>query len=331
MWKSEKFSSKKDDLSVSVKGVAKGKFVLYYHTDNGDKTALYTDILNGEFELNYRFDPVSLNVYKKAEYFSAELIGDGTVTKWLVYTPKKNLLKSNVYSALNKNGTAIVKTLDGKTVYAPVVPNKALFMGNSILLGMSMKYGMCSTKPENDYASIISSVIRSKNPNCSFERIYSSPFEHSVSVTDFENWFYNDISLFANKTVKDALTIDIDLIILQIMDNVNTFEKVEAFKINAPELIKQIKTHCPNARIVWLYGWFYKSEIAPVILDICSEWKIETIDVSSLHTIENEAKSGQISLDENGKPYVVNDGWITHPGDSGMKEIANAVLKKLFN
>ena len=53
------------------------------------------------------------------------------------------------------------------------------------------------------------------------------------------------------------------------------------------------------------------------------------VDISDLHTTENEGFHGQSYEAEEGKIKEVPDLWITHPGDLGMKEITDRVLEAL--
>ncbi len=331
MLKSEKFTSVKDDLAILIKGNVVGKFSLYYHTENDEKIALYVNILNGKFKIDYRFDPVSLSIYKNAKYYTMQVVGDGEITTWQIYEPKKSASNNYRYNALNNNGAVTVTTLRGEDITVPILPEKVVFFGNSLLLGMSMKYGMCSTSPENDYAYFVTNAIKEKAPYCEFEKISASPFELATTTEEFDNWFFTLNNQATNKPVTHSLTLNVGLILVQVMDNVNTPEKVEAFKLNAENFIKQLKLYCPSARIVWVYGWYFKEDVEPIIISICKKYKIEVVNISNLHTVENEATSGQISVDENNNPIVVNDAWITHPGNKGMKLIADAIIKTLFN
>ena len=331
MFKSDTFKSKSDNLSIYVNGNAVGEFTVYYITEKGDITALYTRFLNGGFEFSYNFDPVSLYVYKNAESFYFEIKGEGKLYEYKLYTPTQIKGEEYNYSALNSDGTVNVKRLDGQNIITSALPDKAVFIGNSLLLGMSGKYGMCSTAPDRDYCYYVTKRIKEKAHYFTYEKIYGSIFESAETEEEFNNWFENDINAPTGKPVSHSFTLNTGLVIIQVMDNVNTPNKVENFKTTAKKLIKKIKLLSPEARIVWVYGWYYKSDVEPIIIELAKEFSFEIVNIFDLHTVENEATEGQLSLDENDNPYVVKDAWITHPGDKGMKLIADKILHKLFN
>ena len=55
----------------------------------------------------------------------------------------------------------------------------------------------------------------------------------------------------------------------------------------------------------------------------------ERIDIGDLRCRENESYSGQIRQNAEGEPICVKDTWITHPGDAGMRAIADRILYAL--
>lgn len=58
-----------------------------------------------------------------------------------------------------------------------------------------------------------------------------------------------------------VLSDDLDLVVIQIGDNVNTSSKREAFEQGAKELIATIKAYAPRACIVWIYGWYVSNSV----------------------------------------------------------------------
>ena len=331
MYKSKSFTFNTDNICLYVNGSGTSNFTLYYQTEKGETATLYSRYVTGNFEFNYSFDPVSLNVYKDAKTFYFELTDDAVLHNFRFFEPKKERESEYDYSAITSDGNVRVSTISGGEIITPILPEKVVFIGNSILLGMENKYGMCSTNPSNDYANTLISKIREKAFYCQFEKVHGANFELATSTLDFENWFFNDKNSATGKPVSHSLTLDTNVVIIQLMDNINTPEKVEAFKLNAPNLIKQIKLFSPHARIIWVYGWFYKSDVAKIIINLCKKWKLEAINISSLHTEANEAFNQSNYVNELGNPVEVREAWFTHPGDKGMLEIANEIYNKLFN
>ena len=120
------------------------------------------------------------------------------------------------------------------------------------------------------------------------------------------------------------------MIFLQLGDNVNTDSKQALFeKTSADLLIARLKERCPKARIIWIYGWYSHSRTAGTVMALCEKWGIERIDISVLHTKENEAQSQKTCLSPDGVVCEVDPRWISHPGDLGMKRIAEKIIAKL--
>lgn len=310
-------------MKINVKGSSGGGvFTLVGVTESSATVSVYTTAVSGEFDISYEFDPVSLAIYSSVTSLYTEITGECHVEEFTITEGDATSTASNSESAKkfctnNENNSSFA-------------PKKVLFVGNSILLGMFSSYGMCATDNKSDYAYHVSQSILERSPECTFSRLYVSPFEHSENTEAFDEWFYNAENPSTKTKTVECFTDDLDLIILQIMDNVNTPEKKEAFKTNAPELLKRIKDLSPKARILWVYGWFMKPDIVSVIEEACEKYGAETLDVSSTRTKEGEAYSGQISTSPNGETIVVKDTWITHPGNVGMKKIAELITDKLL-
>lgn len=198
--------------------------------------------------------------------------------------------------------------------------NKVLFIGNSLLLGMFGKYGMCASSPEKDYACFVSREIEKHNPGCVFTKLYASGLEHCESIADFKLWF---------EQAKGSFSKDLDLIFIQIGDNVNNDEKIQNFNKTSEIFLEQIKDMCPSAGLIWIHSWFNKRNTADKVAALCAQLQIELVDISDIRSEENEAYSGQMCEDENGALTVVKDAWITHPGDAGMKKIADRIIGAL--
>ncbi len=54
----------------------------------------------------------------------------------------------------------------------------------------------------------------------------------------------------------ESFTKDLDLIFIQLTDNVNTDKKISNFADAADRFMEYIKDLAPNARIIWIHGWY---------------------------------------------------------------------------
>ena len=326
MWRAETFSSLEDKMKINVRGFSEGgAFSLVGITESQSTVTVYTANVSGEFDISYEFDPVSLAIYSGVISLYAELTGECRVDAF-------NTLEGEAAEteAFLKKSRGSSKRAEDKESNALFKPKKVLFVGNSILLGMFSSYGMCATDNKSDYAYHVSQRILERSSKCEFTKLFISPFEHTESKEAFDEWFYVTKDERNGMSASEYFREDLDLIILQIMDNVNTPEKKAVFKDNAPELLKRIKALSPKARILWVYGWFMKPDIVSVIEDACEKYGAETLDVSSAHTKEGEAPLKQVSISPEGEETIVKDTWITHPGNLGMKKIAELITDKLL-
>ena len=321
------FTSNADSVRVSVSGGSDaGLCVSIFQRDkSGCESRIYSESFGGgRFALEYSFDPISLAVYASAASFFVSLESEGT------YVVDKLVAEEEIAQAV-KNDTAEA----GNGVQSGVrgqIPSHVLFVGNSLVFGMMKTYGMCATAPDKDYFHHVSEYIKKHNPVCRFDKLYGSMYEHAESIEAFEYWYGTDVALRADTAMpaKTAFTSDLDLVFIQLGDNVNTDEKEANFGVTADILIERIKTLCPRARIIWIHGWYNRSRTLERIERLCERWGIERIDMGGIRSIETEAHSQKYYLDVvSGTEKEVSDKWITHPGDLGMKMIADAIIKKL--
>lgn len=340
----EYFKSTEDAVCIKFRGRTVDASPLGYRLCSYDEEGLETFIFGEEpeldcdgcFDMAYTFDPINLAVYKNAVKFRFFIYSSGE--KADIYINRFSIEEGNdVYAEeeedeleinnLTADGVYVLQK-DGGKITVPIVPKKVVFVGNSILLGMGT-YGMCATSDKADYALHVQQKILEHNPECTFNKVHGSGFENSLTFDEAVNWFNITPNTYTAKPARESFSEDTDLVIIQLTDNVNTDVKISVFEKSADMLIDSIKDICPKARIIWVYGWYNKYNTRDKLYELCSKWSIELIDISGCRSKENEAKSGQISIDKYGNEFVVKDAWVTHPGDKGMKAIAGKIIEKL--
>lgn len=211
----------------------------------------------------------------------------------------------------------------GNLVNVPCIPNKVLFMGNSLLLGIDTNgahggaFGMCASSPYKDYAYLVEHAVLAKNPSATFTKLHDAAFEMAESDAAAEQYWTDNAASF---------TSDLDLIIVQIGDNVNTDTRKAVFADNFGPLLGKIFTACPNARVMCVGAWYNAGRSLTTIINAAKKYGCDFVNITSLHTIANEAHAGQVITFYDGTTTVAHDNWITHPGDSGMQDIADAII-----
>ena len=321
----ERFRSLCECVELTVKGCAEvGASIVYSlfgYTEDGKEVAIYERTLtaneDGLFAYVHEFDPVSLAVYQKTVEYSARVRCEVSHGVQILLTENEQIATAS--QALRK-----VRKKRG-----PKALKNVLFVGNSILLGMESRYGMCASAPDRDYAYHVTQAISAQNPDCNFYKAHGGPLEHAESMEAFEDAFWVAPNLCTQKPFAESLSPDLDLIILQITDNVNTEKKTETFSVTAEILLKTIRERCPNATVIWAFGWFHKRAFFPRLMELCEQYDVECADLRELRFKANEAASGMLYECADGTKKVAANTWITHPGDNGMKAIADKIISVL--
>ena len=279
----------------------------------------------------------SLDTMRQSEYFNenfeqmmSNVFSGIDVAKTL---PAKT---AEIYT--NPNGDRVVFGVGENNVLVaiPVVPSKTLFFGNSLLLGMNTTsanhqyvYGMCATAPDKDYCHLVMNTVTGIKSSTTYDRVHGAQFESLGTSDSFSTLWNTTANTYTGQPLKNSFTNDLDLIIIQISDNINTTDKRTAFASNVDMLLQSIRNASPNARLLWVYGWFSSADTNAIIASACQKWGIETLDIHQYNTTANQGISGQSYIDGNGNTQTVSDAWITHPGDNGFSAIADAIINKL--
>ncbi len=340
---SENFSSICDAIRVSISARAAGNATVTVigYTADGETTSVYEESFSpGKISFEYSFDPISLAVYARAESFAVKIESEGEITLEELSVDEELSDVGEEYgdardnTGISSEGLPVVYVTspDGERVEVPRVPSHVLFVGNSLVFGMGKRYGMCASAPDKDYFHYVSETIKKYNPVCSFTKLYGSMFEHAESLAAFDEWFYRDCAVNPDKPIpaEGYFTPDLDLILLQLGDNINTDDKASTFIVTKDILIERIKERCPRARIIWIHGWYNRSRTYASIREMCDRWELERIDIGAIRSHATEAHSQKYYFDVNaGEQREVSERWITHPGDLGMKKIADKIIEKL--
>jgi hypothetical protein len=314
-----------------VKAEGDVTFTLMAYDSKGAKSEIYS--CTGA-TLAYSFDPISLAVYRDSQEFRIEInapfefsveslsVCEVYEEDALTTEPTVNIVEP---MEDGKNGVYVLRP-DGIKELIPTVPNKGIIMGNSLVLGMFNSFGMCASAMDKDYFYYVTTEIRKYNPDFECARLHGSGFEHSENSEMYSKWFYEDPNPGTGKPTYLSFTPDVDFIIIQITDNVNTEEKMAFFNSNIDGFIAKIKTMCPKARVIFVHGWYNYLRTNEKVAEICDKYSIERVCIRDLYTVKNQARNQPTATRPDGTVIDVPDRWITHPGDLGMKKIADRLI-----
>ncbi len=227
----------------------------------------------------------------------------------------------NLLVSPNGKKFALLVSDNGVISTAPIIPNKVLFIGNSLLNGHGT-FGMCATDSKNDYFHHIKEHLKTFNPNVTCNKIHGAVWEQAEVKSVANDWVTNTIN------TQDS---DYDLVIVQLGDNVNNDARNELFKTTCKELLQAIRRHMPNARVAWAGEWYSRPNRQEIIERSCRETGSIFIDISDLNVIVNQSSLGTTITRDDGSTFeVVSTGVASHPGNKGMKAIADRIIEKLF-
>ena len=193
---------------------------------------------------------------------------------------------ANVYlSSPNGKRWVLNVSNSGELSAIPVVPNKSVFIGNSLLMGW-VTFGMAATDNQHDYYYHVTNKIHELDGTATYSHISNGNLEHSTNSTDFNTAF---------NAIKPYLTSDLDLICIQLGDNVNTPEKVAQFEGTGGSfetMVSWIRANCPNTRLVWVGTWY--TSIHDWLVSACMENNVQFIDILPLSTDANKSRLGTV-------------------------------------
>ena len=165
------------------------------------------------------------------------------------------------------------------------MPDKALFIGNSLLLGNGA-FGMNATDSASDYHAVIQRKFLKANPAYTDTKLSGVDFESCENRAQQMDWLDNRLC--------PVLSDDLDLVVIQIGDNVNTSRKREAFEQGAKELIATIKAYAPRACIVWIYGWYVSNSVIKSVKNACKQYAVTLVAIDGINKAGNRSSIGTV-------------------------------------
>ena len=274
------------------------------------------------------------------------------------------------YALISPDGTKYEMLVgnDGILSATPIVPNKAMFFGNSLLSGNG--FGMAASDSEHDYYYLINNCISGLNSNYTSKKIGGTNFEECNNTSN--------VGSCVNSLINE-LDGDETLVVIQLGDNVNTSEKIAVFKESAIALCRSIRNKCPKARVVWMGMWYASKEKYDYIENACRQTGCKFISFTDLvgseannkiggvqklskatrtvnnvtNVIKNNDTNITVSFMVSGTEYtttidveswsmvdatltytseysfITNAGVASHPGDEGFRRIANKFLYEM--
>ena len=189
-------------------------------------------------------------------------------------------------------------------------------IGNSLTMITSWGRGICSTQPDNDYFNLVSSYLKSEYGSCVSYAYNFSTWERSPNRTETLDL----LDIFLDQRL--------DLVTIQLGENVTD---ISSYQDDLEYLISYIEEKCPNAMIIMIGDWWSESK-NEIRYNVAQELEINFADLSAVIGDKSyQSTEGQVCYLEDGETIQVSAAAASHPGDKGMRYIADKVIEFLGN
>ena len=189
-----------------------------------------------------------------------------------------------------------------------------LALGNSLTLITSWGRGICSTKPDNDYFHLVKAGLEEKHG------------ETAAYPVQFSEWERLGNRSKAYDLIDSYLDGKLDLVTIQLGENVTDTSTYEA---DLENLIRYIQAKAPKAKIV-VIGDFWDKGRNESRKAAAEKTGAQFADLAGIIGDKSyQSKAGTVCELADGGTITVTEASATHPGDEGMRYIADRVLEAI--
>lgn len=190
---------------------------------------------------------------------------------------------------------------------------RILFIGNSITwhpvkeeIGWMHEWGMAASSEENDYVHILMRKVRSVISDAKYKIAWAVAWERE---------YWDAVHLVA---FREFLNFKPDVIIVKIGENVSTANNEDhPYKPNFKRLLGYLNPD-EMSKIILCTGFWKRGPVDEAVRSVASESGYPLVELNQLDRDDMKA------FDTYGGSAPAN-----HPGDKGMKAIADAIWDKL--
>lgn len=195
-----------------------------------------------------------------------------------------------------------------------------LAIGNSITKHPICDYwwserGMAASEDGKDYYSLVRDYIKEK---------YKKSTSRAVSFTTWELQWYDRVEVLS--LLDKYLDQKLNLITIQLSENVH--DRRDQFKKDYKELIDYIRSKCPYTKIILIDDFFDKNNHI-IKKELAKEMDLGFADLTEIFGDEEYQLGEDAEVkDSDGKVHKIDNlGVAVHPGDKGMRYIADKVIE----
>ena len=190
-----------------------------------------------------------------------------------------------------------------------------LAIGNSITIHPLNEYwwgewGMAASIAEKDYVHLVASALDAE------------PYAYN-----FGTWEVMGHDRGETLSLLDGLLSDeLDLVTIQLSENASD---LSTFESDFEELIRYVQKGAPNARVLVIGDFWDKEQKDEMKQQACEETGVKFISLDEIKGIEQyQCGMDTTVYDSEGNLHTVeHSGVAKHPGDTGMKWIADQIVE----
>ena len=254
-------------------------------------------------------------------YWNGKLLDEIKKEKFEMQDHTENIIyrtTDNRYSQMDKNTVSAINQLeeneDVRFINLGGKGKGVMFVGNSITLhsvcpdiGWHNECGMAASSEENDYVHILINEINNKEPDSRY---------CICQVAEWE-WEYKD-GESKYHIFESARDFEADVIVMRFVENCpkDNFDP-EIFKKELNSLLSFLDKS-ENAKIIMTTG-FWKHPGDDAIIEYAKENNLPCVELGDLGELDEMKAVGLFE----------HDGVANHPGDLGMKKIAERIFEEL--
>lgn len=192
-----------------------------------------------------------------------------------------------------------------------------LAIGNSITIHSLNEYwwnecGMAATSTENDYVHIFTSALDAKS-----------------YAYNFATWELMGHDRGETLSLLDGLlSEELDLVTIQLSENASD---LSTFESDFEELIKYVQKSAPDTQILVIGDFWDIEKKDEMKQKACEETGVEFISLDEIKGLEEyQCGMNTTVYDSEGNPHTVEHAGVAgHPGDLGMKWIADRIVEEV--
>jgi alpha-galactosidase len=214
--------------------------------------------------------------------------------------------------------------------------NKIVFLGNSMTLhgpksdiGWSGNWGMAATEQANDYVHrLVTTVNATAGTSLAIDRAGDDTDGTVNNVINIADIYERNYSAYNSSKLQTEIDYRPNIVVLQFGENlasVSTPSEKAAFKASLENLIGGFKTSSDPMFFVTSYIMSSNSVVDTIKQEVCNADPMHRVfvDLSGFRNDGTNYAAGEYVGSSPYKGLFTNGGVLGHPGNKGMKYIAD--------